>query len=312
MTKTLNDIVREFPDQFKKDLRTYFQFLKLEKGLADNTTISYYHDLKTYTNFLNDLKILKIEDIKTESIEKFLKKLTVLEIGNTSKARYLSSIKGWHRYMLANKKVQTDVTEIIELPKSKRILPDTLTIPQVNLILDQPDTTTLAGIRDKAIFETLYACGLRVSELINLRQRDILADVEIIRVFGKGSKERIVPIGSTALEWILKYQRGARLTFQKHLNSDDILFLNQKGKQLTRMGIWKLLKGYTVKAGVEVDVHPHIFRHSFATHLLEGGADLRAVQEMLGHSDIATTQIYTHIDREFIKEVHRTFHPRAR
>jgi integrase/recombinase XerD len=312
MSKNLNEIVKEFPEQFRKDLRNYFQFLKLEKGLADNTTISYYHDIKTYTQFLNDIKIKKIEEIKTETIENFLKKLTDLEIGNSSKARYLSSIKGFHRFMLANKKIQIDVTEIIELPKSKRILPDTLTIPQVNLILEQPDTNTNAGIRDKAILETLYACGLRVSELINLRQRDILADVEIIRVFGKGSKERIVPIGSTALEWIFKYQTGARLTFLKHLNADDILFLNQKGKLLSRMGIWKLLKAYSIKAGIDVDVHPHVFRHSFATHLLEGGADLRAVQEMLGHSDIATTQIYTHIDREFIKEVHRTFHPRAR
>ncbi|MDP2362460.1 MAG: tyrosine-type recombinase/integrase, partial [Ignavibacteria bacterium] len=176
----------------------------------------------------------------------------------------------------------------------------------------QPDTTKPMGIRDRAILEVMYASGLRVSEVINLKQRNILADAEIIRVFGKGSKERIVPIGTSALEWLELYRQKARVLFIKAKPTDDVLFLNQRGAKLSRMGIWKIVDFAARKAEIGTKVHPHTFRHSFATHLLEGGADLRAVQEMLGHSDISTTQIYTHLDRDYIKEVHRTFHPRGR
>lgn len=203
-----------------------------------------------------------------------------------------------------------DISENIEMPKLKRHLPETLTAEETDKIITLPDISTPAGIRDRAMLETLYACGLRVSELINLSARDIIVDAEIVRVFGKGSKERLVPIGSHALNWINEYLSKVRPMLIKTGKSETALFLNMRGSKLSRMGIWKIIKQYSDLAGIR-DVHPHTFRHSFATHLLEGGADLRAVQEMLGHADIATTQIYTHIDREFIKEVHKTFHPRA-
>jgi integrase/recombinase XerD len=167
-------------------------------------------------------------------------------------------------------------------------------------------------MRDRAMLETMYACGLRVSETIGLRQRDVLADVELVRVYGKGSKERLVPIGQSALDWIHRYRMEARGRLIRTADTDDMLFLNHRGKGLSRMGLWKIITTAAGTAGLSQHVHPHMFRHSFATHLLEGGADLRAVQEMLGHSDIATTQIYTHVDRAYIKEVHTLFHPRSR
>jgi len=173
------------------------------------------------------------------------------------------------------------------------------------------DDSTPSMIRNRALFETMYACGLRVSEVITLRQRDVLVDLEIVRVFGKGSKERLVPIGTSALKWIARYQSIARGSFIQTAETDDILFLNVRGRGLSRMSVWKFIQDGCLRAGIDKHVHPHMFRHSFATHLLEGGADLRAVQEMLGHADIATTQVYTHIDREYVKEVHTLFHPRA-
>jgi integrase/recombinase XerD len=191
-------------------------------------------------------------------------------------------------------------------------LPDTLSIDEMLSILEQPDITTKAGIRDRAMLELLYACGLRVSELCGIKQRDMLLEQEVIRVFGKGSKERIVPIGSSALEWVGTYQLEVRSHFMKYgVSTNDILFLNQRGTGISRMSVWNIVSKATMDAGIEKQVHPHTFRHSFATHLLEGGADLRALQEMLGHSDISTTQIYTHIDREFIRQVHKTYHPRG-
>jgi integrase/recombinase XerD len=207
--------------------------------------------------------------------------------------------------------LDSNPAENIDIPKSSKKLPETLTINDVNKILEQPDTSKPAGVRDRAILELLYACGLRVSELCTLRIKDIIVEAEIIRVFGKGSKERIVPIGSSALDWINQYLLKVRHLFVKRGKTEDILFLNQRGTQLSRMSIWKLVQSSARKAEIQIHVHPHIFRHSFATHLLEGGADLRAVQEMLGHSDISTTQIYTHLDNDYIKEVHKTYHPRG-
>jgi integrase/recombinase XerD len=296
---------------FLKLINSFVQFLSLEKGLADNTKQSYLHDVRSYATYLQTEGKETFADAQAINVENFLAQLTELGLATSSRARYLSSIRALYKYLVSVNKAKDDITETIEQAKSGRKLPDTLTIDDINKILDQPDISTLAGIRDRAMFETMYACGLRVSELIGLTKRDILAESEIVRVFGKGSKERIVPIGQSALEWIARYVGESRSQFYVPNKSHDFLFLNQRGSPLSRMGIWKLLAKYSAMAGITVKVHPHIFRHSFATHLLEGGADLRAVQEMLGHSDIATTQIYTHLDREFIKEVHRTFHPRA-
>lgn len=297
--------------QFTKLLNGFGQFISLEKGLSDNTKLSYLHDSKSFANYLESISVVTFIDAKAEHVSDFLDELTQLELSPSSRARYLSSIRALYKYLISVNKVKDDITETIEQPKTGRKLPDTLTIEDINNIFEQPDVTTPAGIRDRAMFETMYASGLRVSELINLCNRDIIAESEIIRVFGKGSKERIVPIGSSALHWIERYNQEARPLFYQPGKSQDRLFLNQRGSPLSRMGIWKLLSKYALAAKIKPKVHPHIFRHSFATHLLEGGADLRAVQEMLGHSDISTTNIYTHLDRDFIKEVHRTFHPRA-
>jgi len=209
--------------------------------------------------------------------------------------------------------------EGIDVPKLARSLPGVLSTAEVEAILNQFDGEIARAadrkkrllLRDRAILEVLYATGMRVSELIILKQRDLLEAEETVRVFGKGSKERLVPIGKSALRSIARYRDGGRRELEKKGETQDALFLNARGRPMTRMAIWKIVQAYTRKAGIGKEVHPHTFRHSFATHLLEGGADLRAVQEMLGHSDISTTQIYTHIDREYLKEVHRTFHPRG-
>lgn len=299
------------PDSFRKAINDFLFFIKLEKGLAQNTKVSYEHNIISYCDFLANKQITNFKDVQESTIISFLTELSDLGISPSSRARYISAIRTFHKYLVTNGIIDTNIAEYIDLPKSRRKLPDTLSYEEINLILETINTDIPTGIRDRAILETLYACGLRVSELINLKQRDILYDVEVVRVFGKGSKERIVPIGSSALKWIEIYKTKARIRFVKLGGSDDILFLNTKGTKLSRMGIWKIVNNAALNAGIEKEVHPHTFRHSFATHLLEGGADLRAVQEMLGHSDISTTQIYTHLDRNYIKEVHKTFHPRA-
>ncbi len=303
--------MKQLNTHFTKLINGFGQFISLEKGLSDNTKFSYLHDSKSFARYLESIAVVSFVDAKAEHVSDFLDELTKLELAPGSRARYLSSIRALYKYLISVNKVKDDITETIEQPKTSRKLPTTLSIEDINNIFEQPDISTPAGIRDRAMFETMYASGLRVSELINLSKRDIITESEIIRVFGKGSKERIVPIGGSALNWIDKYNKEARPLFYKSGKSQDRLFLNQRGSPLSRMGVWKLLSKYVLAAKIITKVHPHIFRHSFATHLLEGGADLRAVQEMLGHSDISTTNIYTHLDRDFIKEVHRTFHPRA-
>ncbi len=307
MKKTIPNISK----QSSRSIQSYLHFITLEKGLSENTKLSYYHDLKAFAEFLAESSIDSLVSANHEDISKFLSFLNDIGIGASSRSRYLSSIKGFYKYLFSTGRIDRDISENIELPRARRPLPDTLSIAEVINIISQPDTNKPAGIRDRAILETLYACGLRVSELITLKQRDILFDAEIIRVFGKGAKERFVPIGGAAIKWITEYRNRARTLFVKNHTEGDILFLNQRGNGLSRMFIWKLVDKSAKSAGLDKHAHPHMLRHSFATHLLEGGADLRAVQEMLGHSDISTTQIYTHIDKEYIKEVHKTFHPRA-
>lgn len=299
----------DYSADFKKKHQLFLNYIKFEKGLALNSINSYQIDLKHYFTYLMEISIFHINDVKTEHIEKYLYKLYEMELAQSSRARYLSSIRAFHQFLYYNKYIDSDVSENIEFTRKKRELPDTLSIAEIELLIDKININTKQGIRDRSMIETLYACGLRVSELINIRKNDIINEAEILRVFGKGSKERIVPIGSNALYWLNRYISDVRGNIISNSLSNDIVYLNMRGKQLSRMGVWKIIKYYADSAGL-FNVHPHTFRHSFATHLLEGGADLRAVQEMLGHSDISTTQIYTHIDREFIKEVHRSFHPR--
>ncbi len=299
------------PLKMNNELKKYLYFISLEKGVADNTQESYHHDLLSYGNFLASQGTDSFTQVHTSDISNFLLELSEIGLTASTRKRYIASIRGLHKFLFASGLTASDISEKIELPKAGRKLPDTLTIEQVDLILQQPDVSTKIGLRDKAILELMYACGLRVSETINIKKRDLIFDTGIIRVFGKGSKERIVPIGHSAMHWINEYTIKSRSLFVKSHTTDDVLFLNVKGGKLSRMGIWKIMDKYVKLSGIKLNIHPHTFRHSFATHLLEGGADLRAVQEMLGHADISTTQIYTHIDRDFIKEVHRSFHPRA-
>ena len=207
--------------------------------------------------------------------------------------------------------IEGNPTTHISTPKIDRKLPDVLSIQEIETLFSVPDTSTFPGLRDRAMLELIYGAGLRISELLSLSVHHILFDDELIRVFGKGSKERIVPLGEHAKHWLIKYMSTARKTFVKQLDTEEI-FVNQRGKALSRMGFWKILKHHVEQSGLIKEIHPHTFRHSFATHLLEGGADLRIVQELLGHSDISTTQIYTHIDREYLKETLHTFHPRSK
>jgi integrase/recombinase XerD len=292
-------------------LKEYLNILRLEKNLSDNTISSYRNDISSLITFLESEKINDFSLADHRIITLFFKELQELGLTPASAARYYSSIKGFFYYLFANRYIEINPVEKVSPPKLSKSLPSVLTFEEIDKILSAPDINNKLGLRDKSILEMLYACGLRVSELTGLKISNLFFDEEIIRVFGKGSKERLVPVGSSAISWTREYLIKSRPILEKKSKSEGIVYLNNRGTKLSRMGVWKIVERYTKEAGIERDVHPHTFRHSFATHLLEGGADLRAVQEMLGHSDISTTQIYTHIDRDYIKQVHRDFHPRG-
>lgn len=300
------------PPSLHRDVHHFIQYLRLERGLAETSIAAYAHDVTTFAEFLASKDMTTFAAVSLADARQFFVLLADTGIAPSSRARYLSSIKHLYRYLVGIGRSTIDITEAIDQPRGGRHLPDALSVEDMTALLTSIDTSTAYGMRDRAMLETMYACGLRVSETIGLRQRDVLADVELVRVYGKGSKERLVPIGQSALDWIHRYRSGGRGSLIRTADTDDMLFLNHRGKGLSRMGLWKIITTAASTAGLRQHVHPHMFRHSFATHLLEGGADLRAVQEMLGHSDISTTQIYTHIDRAYIKEVHTLFHPRSR
>lgn len=301
----------DLPISLTKHLKSFLYYIELEKGLAVNTIKSYDNDLKRLIEFTYDRNISYYKDISLMLLEDFFNQLYELGLNNSSRARYLSAIREFFKYLNYKKIITDNKTEKLDLPKPTRKIPEVLTFLEVSMILDSINLNSNLGIRDRAMLETLYASGLRVSELIGIKERDILFEEGIIRVFGKGSKERIVPIGSSALDYIKQYIAKVRFQLKNSIKQTDELFLNSRGGSLSRMGIWKIIDKYVKMTNIEKNVHPHTFRHSFATHLLEGGADLRAVQEMLGHSDISTTQIYTHIDNQYLKEIHSSFHPRA-
>jgi len=292
-------------------LREYLGSLKLERNLSENTIASYKNDLSSFLSFLKDSGVDDPSQITSKLLNDFFILLTKLGLSSRSSARYFSSLKGFFGYLFSSGYIEINPMEKISAPKVSKGLPNVLNINEIEAILSQPDTSKKLGLRDKALLETFYACGLRVSEIINLKISDLFLNEEMIRVFGKGSKERFVPIGSSAINWITEYLKNSRPLLEKKAKSQHVLFLNSRGTKLSRMGVWKIVDSNSKLAGIKKEVHPHTFRHSFATHLLEGGADLRAVQEMLGHVDISTTQIYTHIDRDYIKQMHKEFHPRG-
>lgn len=292
-----------------KQVRSFLLYIELEKSLSANTIASYEFDLIKFHDFLESIKVFAFNDITSQNIEKFLAYLTK-QYKSTTSARILSSLRQFYNFLLNKKLVKNNPFDNFDSPKLPRNLPDVLTVFEIDDILRKININGKLGLRDRAILETMYACGLRVSEVINLKVSNILEDEGVVRVYGKGSKERIVPIGDEALKWIDKYLLNSRILLSNP-KSEDYLFLNWRGKKLSRMAIWNILDKYSKMAKIKKKIHPHILRHSFATHLLEGGADLRSIQEMLGHADITTTQIYTHVDISYLKEVHKTYHPRA-
>ncbi len=292
-------------------LEEYLAFLKLEKNLSEQSVSSYASDINKFLKYINEQNITDLNEVSTKIISKYFELMRDLGISSSTTSRYLSAIKGFYKYLSSQEYIQKDPAEILSSRISGRKLPTVLSFNEIEMILQTPDTTEKLGLRDKAMLELFYSCGLRVSEVINLKLSDLYFTDGVIRVLGKGSKQRIIPIGSSAVKWITEYIKTLRPLLEKKMKSENIIFLNNRGTKLSRMGVWKIVNKYVKEAKIEKEFHPHTFRHSFATHLLEGGADLRAVQEMLGHADISTTQIYTHIDREFVKQMHRDFHPRG-
>jgi len=291
-------------------IEAFMDYLKVEKGLAVNSIYAYKEDLAQYLKFLQDLKIDNPKKIDRKTINEFLFSLRS-RISVRSISRMLSTIKNFHRFLLREKITATDPSGLIETPKIDKNIPNFLTKEEVESLLKAPNLKKVQGIRDRAILELMYGVGLRVSELASLKSPDINLDVGFIKCKGKGSKERIVPLGKVAERFLKKYLLEARIKLLgKKVNPH--LFLAQGGRHLSRQSIWKMIKSMVRKAKIKKKVSPHTLRHSFATHLLEGGADLRSVQEMLGHTSISTTQIYTHINQSRLKKIHNQFHPRAR
>jgi len=303
-------------NDFEEKLKLYNIFLRTEKTLSENTINSYNFDLHIFFPYLVKKKINRIEEVKEDVINNFIIYLRKLknkkEVYYSDKSinRYISSIKGFFSFLESEELIPYNPSENLITPKSKRQLPDVLSVQEIDLIFSKIDLKTIAGMRDRALLETLYSSGLRVSEAINLDASNLYLKEGYLRILGKGSKERIVPIGSSASKYLQLYITGARERIA-NVKSGNIIFLNLRGGKLSRMGVWDILKKYCSAANIKKSIHPHSLRHSFATHLLEGGANILMVKEMLGHSDISTTQIYTHIDKEFLIEVYKTFHPRA-
>ena len=298
----------------------YLSHLQFERRLSENTISAYKYDLTRYTAFLNnDLDINNVAFICYDHIENFIKSLN--DIPGTTKTRGInksssihrlfSTIRGFHQYLYQFGKTKENPSQLLTPPRLSRKIPVTLQVEQINSIIHSVDMEKKYALRDKALLSLLYASGLRVSELIELKLKNLIITDGVIRVLGKGNKERIVPVGNIALSHIQNYLSNLRVELSAKGKSQGILFLNSRGKKLTRMSIWNIFQENTIKAGINKKVSPHILRHSFATHLLEGGADLRAVQEMLGHADITTTQIYTNIDKTYLKEIHKQYHPRG-
>lgn len=292
-------------------LKEYLALLKVEKNLSKNTISSYQNDLNAFINYLEDIEITDFSEVTSQHLSSFFSLLKNLGLNERTSARYFSSIKGFFKYLIRNDYLKANPIEKMKAPKISRKLPSVLTVKEIEALLNAPSIEDKFGIRDKAMLEIFYACGLRVSELINLKIVDLFLKENLIKVIGKGRKERLIPIGSTAIACLENYLTQGRPFLKKNLQSENYVFLNNRGKKFSRMGVWKIVKKYVDLSKLKKEIHPHTFRHSFATHLIEGGADLRSVQEMLGHADISTTQIYTHIDRDYIKKIHKMYHPRG-
>ncbi|NOZ07311.1 MAG: site-specific tyrosine recombinase XerD [FCB group bacterium] len=302
-----------------RSARHFLLHLQFERRLSRNTIEAYWNDLRRYTNYLNEaFNISRPQDIKLAQIREYVKLLTRLTTGDGSEglktatiSRAFSTLRGYHSYLIHEGLSKKDPAAFLQPPQLEKKLPVVLTVREIEDIFQTVDLSSKSGLRDMALLQILYSCGLRVSEVVSLKLPNILWEDTMVRVIGKGSKERIVPMGAPAYDCLIRYVENLRPTLARKGNNRGFLFLNLRGGPITRMSVWNILHAHVVKAGIRKKVSPHTFRHSFATHLLEGGADLRVVQELLGHSDITTTQIYTHLDKTYLKETHKRFHPRG-
>ncbi len=290
-------------------IQEYLDFLIVEKGLSANSIASYADDLAQYANFLGENNIQALDQADTTVILAWLIHLTRKGLAPKSRARHLITIRGLYRFLINQGHTAVNPVKDVDIPKTGQALPKIMSVPEVEALLEAIDTTRPKELRNAAMLEIMYGAGLRVSELIHLKTSDVNLDANLVRVMGKGAKERIVPIGSRAREITVRWKDQARPLVLKQLTS-PFLFVARAAKPMTRQGFWKIIKKYAAMAGISRSITPHTLRHSFATHLLEGGADLRSVQTMLGHADISTTQIYTHISRDYLVRMHEKYHPR--
>jgi integrase/recombinase XerD len=294
-------------EPYKKGFKAYLQ---LEKSLSENSVEAYLHDVEFLTQYLQTVQDLKTPDaLELKDLQQFVKYIAELGMSAGSQARIISGLRQFYKFCVLEQITRNDPTVLLEAPKLKRKLPDTLSYDEIESIINEIDLSKPEGGRNKAILETMYSCGLRVSEVVNLKLSNLYLDVGFVRVIGKGDKERLVPIGSSAVKYINIYRNDIRVHLQPKKGFEDYLFLNRRGAALTRVMIFLIIKELALKAGIQKNISPHTFRHSFATHLVEGGADLRAVQQMLGHESITTTEIYTHLDREYLRKTLEQYHP---
>lgn len=289
-------------------IQLYKNYIKLERSLSPKTVEAYLHDVEKLNDFLSGRK--KLEEVELSDLQSFLASLYDEDMSARSQARIISGLKSFYKFMLYERRIAHDPTELLDAPKIGRHLPEVLSIPEIEAILNGIDLSKPEGHRNKAIIEVMYGCGLRVSEVVNLRISNLHFRENYVRIIGKGDKERLVPIGHTAQQAVLLYLEGYRMHLKIKKGEEDFVFLNRRGSRLSREMIFMMIKEMAAAAGIRKTISPHTFRHSFATHLVEGGADLRAVQEMLGHESITTTEIYTHLDREYVKNIIEQYHPR--
>lgn len=290
----------------------YENYLKLEKSLSQNSVAAYINDINKLVDFLEtNQKRVAPERVKLQHLKSFVEWLNNKGVSPRTQARTISGIKSFYKYLLIEGKISSDPTALLESPKIGRKLPDILSMEEIDTLIDAIDLEKPEGQRNKAMLETLYSCGLRVSELVNLKLTNLFFDQGFIKIEGKADKERLVPVSNRATEEINKYMNGYRKKLNIHKDSENILFLNRRGKKLSRVMVFTIIKNLSQKIDLNKKISPHTFRHSFATHLINGGADLRAVQEMLGHESILTTEIYTHLDRDYLKDTIHQYHPRS-
>lgn len=298
--------------KWEDSIKGFEEYLRLEKGLSQNSINAYINDITKLQNFLkSNFKGLTPQKVKLNHLKSFVEWLNERGVSPRTQARTISGIKSFYKFLLIEEKITSDPTALLESPKIGRKLPDILSLEEIDALIDAIDIEKPEGQRNKAILETLYSCGLRVSELVNLKISNVFFDQNYIKIEGKAKKERLVPMSERAVTEIKKYLDGYRKTLKIDPQASDILYLNRRGQKLSRVMIFTIIKNLATKINIQKKISPHTFRHSFATHLIDGGADLRAVQEMLGHESILTTEIYTHLDREYLKDTINQFHPRS-